>query len=249
MELLKLYKNLGETPLECLERFRAENPKYKDIKMTYAGRLDPMAEGLLLILAGNTKEKDKYLSLNKTYEFEVLLGVDTDTYDILGLVKNVKNDKQVPCHSGISIWQVLEKIKNIKAQKYPPFSSRTVLGIPLFAWVRRNKLNDIAIPTKNIEIFDIQYLKERNISKKDLLKNVISRIDKVKGDFRQKEIVKSWRNFLEKSSPENFVILSLVANVSSGTYIRGLVHEMGKMLGNCAIAYSIKRTRVGKFVL
>src|SRR5690606_34034568 len=85
-EILKLYKNLGETPLECIERFRAEHPEYAETKMTYLGRLDPMAEGLLLVLAGNTKDREKYLALDKTYEFEVLWSFETDTYDTLGLV-------------------------------------------------------------------------------------------------------------------------------------------------------------------
>jgi len=52
-KILKLYKNRGETPLECLNRFKSDNPEYKDEKMTYAGRLDPLAEGLLLILVGD----------------------------------------------------------------------------------------------------------------------------------------------------------------------------------------------------
>src|SRR3989338_8981283 len=94
MELLQLYKNLGETPLECLHRFKAEHSEYIDTKMTYLGRLDPMAEGLLLVLAGNTKDKEKYLSLDKTYEFEVLWGFESDTYDILGLVQGEGNAPQ-----------------------------------------------------------------------------------------------------------------------------------------------------------
>jgi tRNA U55 pseudouridine synthase TruB len=85
-EILKIYKNLGETPLECLYRFKADHPVYQETKMTYLGRLDPMAEGLLLVLAGNTRDKEKYLSLDKTYEFEVLWGFESDTYDILGKI-------------------------------------------------------------------------------------------------------------------------------------------------------------------
>ena len=67
------YKNIGETPLECLERVRLEYGKAPEVPMTYAGRLDPMAEGLLLVLSGKElQNKDKYLGLPKTYEFEVL---------------------------------------------------------------------------------------------------------------------------------------------------------------------------------
>src|SRR6185436_8316630 len=85
-EVLRLCKNLGETPLACIERFRSERPEYAKTNMTYLGRLDPMAEGLLLVLAGNTKDKQQYLDSDKAYEFEVLWGFETDTYDILGLV-------------------------------------------------------------------------------------------------------------------------------------------------------------------
>ena len=52
----------GETPLEALEAFRARNKKYKNEKMTYAGRLDPMAEGVLIVLVGEeVHNKEKYL--------------------------------------------------------------------------------------------------------------------------------------------------------------------------------------------
>ena len=56
-KILKLYKKEGETPLEAIERFRRKNPEYRNEKMTYAGRLDPMAEGVLLVLAGNECKK------------------------------------------------------------------------------------------------------------------------------------------------------------------------------------------------
>jgi hypothetical protein len=43
-DVLNLYKARGETPLQRIERFRKENPEYKNIPLSYAGRLDPMAE-------------------------------------------------------------------------------------------------------------------------------------------------------------------------------------------------------------
>lgn len=71
-----IYKHIGETPLEALERFRREQGIAADVPMTYAGRLDPMAEGLLLILLGEEcKNKEKYLGLDKEYEVEVLFGI------------------------------------------------------------------------------------------------------------------------------------------------------------------------------
>jgi tRNA U55 pseudouridine synthase TruB len=105
-----LYKKLGETPLECLERFKkvksdldavnirptveggSTERSNANVPVTYAGRLDPMAEGLLLALSGDAvHEKEKYLGLPKTYLMEVLWGFETDTLDMLGVVSNLNN--------------------------------------------------------------------------------------------------------------------------------------------------------------
>lgn len=56
--ILLLYKPVSITPLELIEKFRLDNPLYKDSKLGYAGRLDPMAEGLLLILVGDENKKE-----------------------------------------------------------------------------------------------------------------------------------------------------------------------------------------------
>ena len=81
-KILNLYKEVGETPLERLERFKKDNSEYANEKMTYAGRLDPMAEGVLIVLVGEEcLNKEKYLGLDKEYEFEVLFGFRTDTYE------------------------------------------------------------------------------------------------------------------------------------------------------------------------
>lgn len=45
-------KPVGMTPLECLERFRVLRGVSAEERMSYAGRLDPMACGVLLLLEG-----------------------------------------------------------------------------------------------------------------------------------------------------------------------------------------------------
>ena len=58
--VLNLYKKVGETPLECIKRFQSDHPEYQGEKMTYAGRLDPLASGVLLVLVGKEcKQKEK----------------------------------------------------------------------------------------------------------------------------------------------------------------------------------------------
>ncbi|MDO8565123.1 MAG: hypothetical protein Q7R67_00650 [bacterium] len=243
-EILKLYKNLGETPLECLKRFKEAKPEYKETKMTYLGRLDPMAEGLLPVLAGNTRDKEVYLAQDKTYKFEVLWDFGSDTYDILGLVSVSPNPIQ----------KLEEKMKRLvdgtskkKSQSYPPYSSRTVNGKSLFMWARENKIDEIDIPERQIKIFSLEHVHTRYVTGREILDQVLWKVGLVKGDFRQKEIIKSWQKVLKDKEGEKFLISKFEADVSSGTYIRGLAHEMGKILKTSALAWSIKRTRVGEY--
>ena len=90
--IFNVFKPVGISPLDAIKILKEKYPELKDEKMTYAGRLDPLAEGALLILAGNAvHKKEKYLKLDKEYEGEILFGFNTDTYDILGLSKRTGN--------------------------------------------------------------------------------------------------------------------------------------------------------------
>lgn len=221
-KVLKLYKNLGETPLECLERFRASNPEYANEKMTYAGRLDPMAEGVMIALVGEEcKKKDEYLGLDKEYIFEVLFGFETDTFDILGIPKS----RDIKPYD-------FQNFVGKKIQEYPAYSSRT------FQMARDGI--DFEPPTKEVEIFSIEMLEEREIESDKMLAEILERIDLVNGDFRQEEIKSAWKNILE-NAPEKFQIAKFKINCSSGTYVRSICNELG------GLAYLIHRTRVGEY--
>lgn len=252
-DLIILNKKEGETPLYALESFRLKNKKYQDVSMTYAGRLDPMASGLLLILAGDKiKEKAKYLSLDKEYEFQVLFGFATDTYDILGKVLH----SHILPNVRMSDRRVLEqKIKkNLKdfrghfVQEYPIYSSKTVEGKPLFQYGREGK--DVKLPKREVHVQSLKFVNLRKINREKLLQNIEKRIKKVKGDFRQKEILSIWKKQLKKQrkkEKEQFCIGSFKVKCSSGTYVRSISHSLGEKMGIPSLAYSIKRTKIGKY--
>lgn len=244
-EILTLYKELGETPLECLHRFKADHPEYASTKMTYLGRLDPMAEGLLLVLAGNTRDKERYLGLDKTYEFEVLWGFESDTYDILGVISG---EGKYPANIEKKMASILEKVQEKKTQEYPAYSSRTVSGKSLFMWARENKIEEIDIPVRSIKIFSIEHIHTRLITGRVILDEVSKKVALVAGDFRQEKVLSSWKNQLVARQNEMFIVSKFKVDVSSGTYIRGLANEMGKILKTGALAWSIKRTRIGNWI-
>lgn len=224
------YKNLGETPLECLERTRAEYGKAPEIPMTYAGRLDPMAEGLLIILVGDEcKEKDKYLGMDKEYEVEILFGASTDTYDTLGLIDKIeKKSFDLPD---------FQKYKGKFTQEYPRYSSRIIAM----------KEVPEEMPTKEVEIFLIEQIGSKAISGQKIADTILENIKKVNGDFRQEEISAKWAEFGKNNSLTKFIVLKLKVACSSGTYMRSLADRIGKDAGIPALAFSIKRTRVNGY--
>ncbi len=262
-----LYKKLGETPLECILRFKKENPEYADVPMTYAGRLDPMAEGLLLALSGESvKDKEKYLGLDKTYEFEILWGFQTDTLDVLGILEDsystypskdtdiflLENSSSSLRRASLVPSQDMIETNLLKSvgkfiQKYPAYSSKPVGGTPLFQLAREGKLDGVKIPEHEVEVFEPKFLERRSIFRADFLKEISSKIDSVQGDFRQSEILAKWRGELADREAEEFAVDRISLTVSSGFYVRQFVADMAENFGTKALTFHIKRTGVGEY--
>ena len=73
-----------------------KNPVYKNKRMGYAGRLDPMAEGVLLILVDEENKKiGQYMGFDKEYTAEFVLGFSSDSNDVLGIAENGKIDNKI----------------------------------------------------------------------------------------------------------------------------------------------------------
>lgn len=235
-----LNKKVGETPLACIDRFRNNHLGFKKTKLSYAGRLDPMAEGLLIVLIGDeNKKREIYQNLRKEYDVTVLLGIQTDTYDILG--KITRSDLSV--HSKENLNEVLGKIIGKITQPYPPYSSKPVNGKPLYYWSREGKLSEIEIPTKEVEIFSLELKSFTNIETRQLKEYINKRLKNVVGEFRQEEIVKGWEGFFEMLGEQTFQTATMKIECSSGTYMRSIANDLG------GVALSIKRTKVGNFLL
>lgn len=269
MKIVNLYKNVGESPLQAINRFREKNPTYKRKKMGYAGRLDPMAEGVLLILIGEeTKKIGQYLGFDKEYKAGILIGLSTDTGDVLGiaykgelLINNYEIDEEERIKQASEnrdfesytleyeeelIRKLKKRIKELKGryeQKIPNYSSYKIKGKPMFYYARKGEiLEEIkkAVYIKSVKISSVY-----KISSRKLLKYVVNKTDKVKGDFRQEEIKENWKNFLSNIN-KNFLVIDLIISCSSGTYIRSIAEDIGKPFGG-GLLLSLKRTRVGKF--
>ena len=234
-----IYKQKGETPLQCIERNFND-----DVKRTYAGRLDPMAEGVLVVLEGReckAEIKKKILDLDKTYEYEILIGVSTDSYDLLGLVNNVKNVQVV------DIEKTLSELTGEISMKYPPYSSKTIDGTALFELSKMEKISNEDLPERKIKVFENRVLGKSIQTGEDISQYAIKMISFVKGDFRQDECIEKWKSFASEFKREKFVLFRIRTVCSSGTYIRSICNMIGEMNKVPTLAYSIKRLKVGEY--
>jgi len=250
-DIITIYKPVGMTPLQAIIAVKNHLPELKTEKITYAGRLDPLAHGVLLLLIGEaTKQREEYMALPKTYEFEVLLGIETDSYDILGYVKNVIT-KEVGKNVKLIVNTFVNNHIGKQSHSYPPYSSKVVTGKPLFWWAKNNKLNEITIPKREIEIFDFKCIGVDEISLEILELKINKAISLVTGDFRQEKILKRWGKVFSSSENKSAKLTTIKFSISctSGTYVRELVHQLGKEIGCGAIALNILRTSIGNYEL
>lgn len=242
--IFNLYKKPGETPLECLNRFKQAHPEYANMPMTYAGRLDPLAEGVLIVLGGEARfKREEFTVLDKTYEFEVLWGWSSDTFDVLGMVEVKKDSSEID----LKIEELLPQFRGMLDLKYPHYSSRTVEGVPLWKLAREGTLQNMDMPTKRVNISFLEVGTTRMVKAGELIKFAVEKIKTVQGDFRQEEIIASWKETENANKGKYFPITHFTATVSSGTYIRSLSDELGRAQGCGGLAWSIRRTTVGNY--
>jgi tRNA pseudouridine(55) synthase len=248
-------KEVGETPLAAITKWKRMHPEYADVSASYAGRLDPMARGKLLVLLGDEcKQQKRYTSLDKEYEIEILLDAGSDTGDALGLVQYSYKETTV---EGKKLQSVLRKEQGAHSRPYPHFSSKTVNGKPLFLHTLEGTVSQIDIPEHDeciykIRVQDIKHLSSKALGHyiEDFLKKVPKTNEPSKqlgADFRIDEVRKSWQNIFTEAGERTFTIVSLRVSCGSGTYMRALAARIGKELGTDALALSINRTKIGKY--
>lgn len=245
-----LHKKVGETPLQALEVWRRTHPRYTQVPASYAGRLDPMASGALLVLLGDECKRQKdYTKLDKEYDVEVLLDVGSDTGDILGITTAREYETQV---SPRALERILEKERGTHARQYPVYSSKTVAGKPLFLYALEGTLATIEVPAHEETIYHVQKRGSYQLSTSELLARITSLLalaptsdepSKALGaDFRIHAVRNAWTSVL--LTERSYTVLKLRVRCGSGTYMRSLAARIGKALGTDALALSIHRRRI-----
>lgn len=250
-----IQKRRGETPLQALTHWRHNNPALAHFPATYAGRLDPMATGSLLILLGDTcKQQERFHALDKTYEVTVALDLATDTGDLLGLPSYTGT---ISLPSEATVRDVVRTHTGKHIVPYPAFSSKPVNGIPLFQHTLQGTLDTITIPTHTEHIYTLDLQGIEVVRGTDFIGTIDDYLadaprapeqSKILGaDFRQDAIRTAWKQQYPHIATRNVTLLHLRSTCASGTYMRSLAERIGTSLGTTGVAIAIHRTRIGVY--
>lgn len=243
-KVLNIYKPLGLTTARALKEFKRKNSEYENVPLAYTGRLDPMAEGVLVVLAGKERyNAEKYQKLDKEYLARILFGFSTDSYDLLGIVKK-ENFSKI---RGKDIERALKEYEGKTNLSLPPYSSYRIRGKPMFHLEREGDLKEEEIPERQMVVKSAKLEDFYCISSAKLHEYIKETIGKIEGNFRQEEIISNWNKIFEKEDKNSFPIAEIKFKVSGGTYIRSIARNLGKKLETEALLYHLKRTEVEKF--
>lgn len=129
-------------------------------KIGHAGTLDPLAEGLMIVLVNNaTKLSDMLLKQDKEYYVECELGYETDTYDSTGEKTHIFQEEiNINQEKVVSL---LEKFQGDYDQLPPMYSAIKVNGKKLYDLARKG----IEVERKH-KIVNIEYIKDISIENK-----------------------------------------------------------------------------------
>ena len=210
-----------------------------------------MARGRIPVLFGDEcKNMHIYTNLSKTYEVKVMIGLKTDTDDVLGILE----DNLIGSLDNTSISMHLYKYKYFFEieneitieQKYHYFSTKLLL--------ERSKGKGKGKDTENTEyshsvkLFSSHIIDSGELDFTNWINECISIIDKVDKtkNFRQKEIMEQWKKIKNTNTNTNINInyITLKLHVGSGFFVRQFIRDISDKIGIPLICYDINRISI-----
>ena len=158
-KILLLNKHKGTTSNNQLQKLKKA---LGQSKAGFSGTLDPLASGVLPIFFDNSTKLIQYVrEESKIYRVKAILGITTNTLDICGEVKSIKNYKS---HQHLTNKIIEEAINSCIGEfkyKLPKFSAIKIDGKKSYELARSNKnfeQKERISSIKSIEIIDIRKL-------------------------------------------------------------------------------------------
>lgn len=144
--LLLIRKPPGPTSHDVVQAVRR---KLGVRRIGHTGTLDPMADGLLILLVGAaTKHQQAFQGHEKEYEAVLRLGTQTETGDAAG--RPIRT-APVPAVDREQAAAVLRALQGPLSQTPPAYSAVKVQGRPAYWWARRQQPVALSARTVHLE--------------------------------------------------------------------------------------------------
>lgn len=119
----------------------------------HAGTLDPMAEGLMVVLVNEATKLSQYiLEGDKAYHLKARLGLETDTLDTTGQTLktyDIKSTLEEVQRLGLSL-------QGEMSLKVPIYSAIKINGQKLYDYARNDQ--EVQVPHKDMKFWDVEFL-------------------------------------------------------------------------------------------
>ena len=209
-------------------------------RVGHTGTLDPMATGVLPVAIGNATRFIEYLDKDaKTYVAGVKLGIRTDTLDIWGEVDpEYQNSNKIALDADL-ISKTIQKFKGVIEQEPPMYSAIKVGGKKLYEYARKEQ--EVEIPIRKVEIFDIEYIDKGNKEYLEKLTGIRNELTGIGDDTTN--LIAGTKNIRPDDENDFYIRVEC----SRGTYIRSLIRDIGFELDTDAVMSLLVRTKSGEF--
>ncbi len=149
--VIVLNKPKGFTSVACLNKLKR---RFKLKKIGHAGTLDPIAQGVLIVLLGQATKLAPYLAEGKkTYRGKFTIGLETDTFDKDGKIISTYSWEHI---SEDIIRAEVEGWVKWKEQLVPPYAAVKYKGRPFYSLAREGK--DVPVVIKPVKIYKVEVL-------------------------------------------------------------------------------------------
>jgi tRNA pseudouridine55 synthase len=220
-------RGLGSTQAVAAVKRNLRAAGYGKVKVGHGGTLDPLAEGVLPIALGEaTKLCGRMLDSDKTYEFTIEFGRETDTLDAEGEVVRT-SDRRPPL---AAVAAVLDYFTGEIEQVPPAYSALKVDGRRAYHRVREGETVELQPRRVTIHSLAMAHPGERP-ALRSTFATTSGRPD----------------GYDPQAPLELADSVTLVANVSKGTYIRSLARDIARALGTAGHVTFLRRTKAGPF--
>lgn len=153
--ILVVNKPAGMTSFDVIARLRKQ---YGQKKFGHTGTLDPMASGVLVILAGSACKILPFLKdTDKEYEATIELGARYDTDDVTGII-----EETAPVRLDFDFQTVLETFAGKQHQKVPKASAKKINGKKMYDYLRSGQ--PVPDVYSDIEVYSIEPISSDDLS-------------------------------------------------------------------------------------